>query len=331
MLVNFKLNKNNDITMKKKILYWLLGIVLVIIIALVGAGEYFLHYALHHDTSDYNVETEINIFKENYPYAANWMDSIRANNAFKDTVAINRDGHKVHAWYVASPDSTAHTAVIVHGYTANPFIMMMIGYMYNHDFHWNIVLPDNVAHGQSEGEWIQMGWKDRLDIMQWCRIAQSIFPETDEVVHGISMGAATTMCLSGEDTPDYIKAFVEDCGYSSVWDEYVGELKKRFNLPSFPLLNITSALCKLQFGWSFTEASPKNQVAKCEKPMLFIHGDNDDFVPTPMIDVVYAAKTKGKKDKWIAAGSAHAEAYKDHPAEYTAKVQEFLKDNGLAE
>ena len=39
------------------------------------------------------------------------------------------------------------------------------------------------------------------------------------------MGAATTMMTAGEDTPDQVKCFVEDCGYASVWDIFSNELK----------------------------------------------------------------------------------------------------------
>ena len=38
----------------------------------------------------------------------------------------------------------------------------------------------------------------------------------------------------------------------------------------------------------------------------------------------YDAKVKGYKEIWLAPGSAHAMAYKDHPAEYTAHVRSFL-------
>ena len=60
------------------------------------------------------------------------------------------------------------------------------------------------------------------------------------VVHGVSMGAATTMMVSGEELPPYVKCFVEDCGYTSVWDEFKGELKNQFGLPAFPLLDVAS-------------------------------------------------------------------------------------------
>ena len=58
--------------------------------------------------------------------------------------------------------------------------------------------------------------------------------------------------------------------------------------------------------------------------MLFIHGGNDDFVPTDDIYDNYEAKVKGYKEMWIAPGSEHAESYRDYPEEYTAHVRDFL-------
>ena len=103
----------------------------------------------------------------------------------------------------------------------------------------------------SEGDAIQMGRKDRLDALHWLKTFQ-----TDTmVVHGVSMGAATTMMLSGEKMPDGIKdlRFVEDCGYTSVWDEFAGQLEEQFGLPPFPLMHATSLLCQLCYGWNFSE------------------------------------------------------------------------------
>lgn len=184
-----------------------------------------------------------------------------------------------------------------------------------------------------------MGWKDRWDVVRWSEVADEIFSKsrgamqnmslkdthTQQVLHGISMGAATVMAVSGEKTPDYVKCFVEDCGYSSVWDEFAAQLKDQFGLPSFPLMNTTSRLCQLKYGWSFAEAQQIEQVRKSTKPMLFIHGDKDDFVPYRMLQPLYEAKTKGKKAIFIAKGSIHAMAYRDQHEEYTKVVKEFLQ------
>ena len=173
-----------------------------------------------------------------------------------------------------------------------------------------------------------MGWKDRLDVLRWISLAPEMFgtPASDMrlVVHGISMGAATTMCVSGEPTPRYVKCFVEDCGYTSVWDEFSNEISARFSLPDFPLMYTASWLVQVKYGWNFNEASPLKQVAKCQKPMLFIHGDNDTFVPTRMVYPLYEAKPQPKA-LWIAHGSKHADAYGDYKEEYTHRVLEFVK------
>ena len=72
-----------------------------------------------------------------------------------------------------------------------------------------------------------------------------------------------------------------------------------------------------------TEASALRQVAKCELPMLFIHGDADDFVPTRMVYPLYEAKP-GEKELWVVPGAAHAMSYRDNRAEYTRRVAEFV-------
>jgi fermentation-respiration switch protein FrsA (DUF1100 family) len=257
-----------------------------------------------------------------------WTDSIRADGVLKDTFILAEDGRRLHGYYLPRHPkhdtvSVARTALLIHGYRNCAIDMMHLVYMYHHSMGYNIVLPDLHAHGQSDGESIQMGWKDRLDALLWCRVADSLF-HTPMVVHGISMGAATTMMLSGEENlPTNITHFVEDCGYTSAWDEFRGELSNQFSLPAFPLLHITSLLCDAMYGWNFTEASALRQVAKCPRPMLFIHGDADDFVPTWMVHPLHEAH-QGQKQIWLTEGVDHALSYSRYPQEYTLLVRSFL-------
>ena len=187
---------------------------------------------------------------------------------------------------------------------------------------YNVVLPDLHAHGLSEGDMIQMGWLDRKDVLHWL----TIFQTDTMVVHGVSMGGATTMMLSAEEMPKGIKdlRFVDDCGYTSAWDEFTSELKNQFGLPPFPLMYTTSLLCKMRYGWSFSEASAIDAVRQSPYPMLFIHGDEDTFVPTEMVYRLYQAKPSNKK-LWIAPGAEHASSYLTHPDEYIRQLSDFLK------
>lgn len=302
------------------------AITLLLVVAIMGGSLYLVNYAL----VDVQRERDSDLAKalHDFPELKPWTDSLQAISALRDTFVAMPTGERAHALFVANPEAHGRTAVLVHGYGNNATSMLQIGRIYNKYLHCNILLPDLHGHGKSDGNDIQMGWKDRLDVMHWISLAPNIFHTPKDsmrlLVHGISMGAATTMCVSGEQTPEYVKGFVEDCGYTSVWDEFSHELGSRFSLPDFPLLYTASWLVEARYGWGFKEASPLTQVAKCRKPMLFIHGDNDTFVPTAMVYPLYKAKPS-PKELWIARGSKHAAAYGDHRQEYTQRVVKFAE------
>lgn len=306
---------------------WGTGIATVVIVVVLAlAGAYMLDYSLFPKMRHgHNLPWRLDNIISESPQLRPWADSLKHSHALHDTVVLMPTGERHHATYINASEPSRRVAVLVHGYRDNGMGMMHVASIYHH-MGYNILLPDLHAHGKSEGEGVQMGWKDRLDVMRWMAVADSLWGGTEGtamVLHGISMGAATVMCVSGERLPDYIKCFVEDCGYTSVWDEFGHELASQFHLPAFPLLYTTSLQCKLRYGWSFGEASPLRQVARCHKPMLFIHGDRDTYVPFAMMQRLYDAKPEPKQ-MWIARGSIHAMSFRDHPQEYARRVRLFV-------
>ena len=306
----------------KKVIIGVAIAVAVVVLVLVGGSIYMVNFAL--SPAEYNEQEEFAKYRETYPEMAVWLDSLNNVHALRDTSYIDSKGYRHFARFAFADSATTKTAVLVHGYTDSSVMMLCIGEMYHHRLGFNILIPDLYAHGNSEGDAIRMGWLDRLDILEWIRIANEIFGgNTQMVVHGVSMGAATTMMTSGENTPDFVKCFVEDCGYTSVWEEYVGQLKEQFGLPEMPLLYIASQVCQLRCGWSFKEASAIEAVKRCQLPMMFIHSDADTFVPFVMMEPLYQAKSE-PKEKWVTKDSSHAKSLKDHYEEYEPKVAAFV-------
>lgn len=334
--------------MMKKTVKYLFFTLVALCAILLCAGYYMLGYALKPDdlvTRSRNIPASYEYMFREYPELQPWVDSLQNVGALRDFFIENDRGETLHALYIAAARPTRKTAVIVHGYTDNSVRMLNIGYLYNRQLKYNVLLPDLHGHGMSEGNEVQMGWLDRLDVLEWTETADELFGRNNEtepgdstalrssstemVVHGISMGAATTMMVSGEVEhgmyqQPFIKCFVEDCGYTSAWDEFRGELKQQFHLPAFPLLHTASMLCRWEYGWDFREASALEQVRKCTLPMLFIHGDADTFVPTWMVYPLYEAKPQ-PKELWVVPGAAHAMSYKDYPREYTEHVKKFVE------
>ena len=193
------------------------------------------------------------------------------------------DGTELAAWYFAAPESTHDYAVCLHGYTDEPIGMARYVKRF-HDRGMNVLAPAARAHERSGGDYIGMGWPERLDVVAWIgRIVQAD-PEARILVFGESMGAATAMNVAGESLPANVKCIIEDCGYTSVWDEFSLQLKDVFGLPSFPLLDVANLVCNVRAGYDFHKASSVEQLKHATVPMLFIHGDQDTFVPYSMLD-----------------------------------------------
>lgn len=175
------------------------------------------------------------------------------------------------------------------------------------DLGFNVLLPDNRSHGESEGRWIGFGWQDRLDIIQWTEYLIKQDPDAQILLYGISMGAATVMMTLGEQLPPNVIAGIEDCGYSTVDEELAYQLHSLFHLPVFPLLSLVSLINRFRQGWGLKEADSRRQLGKNRLPVLFIHGDADTFVPSEMMAACYEAQA-GPKARLLVAGAQHGMA-----------------------
>lgn len=165
----------------KRIYKILLIIAAVILVVLTGASIYMLNYALGQDET-YSQDAEEAELKEKYPWTAEWVDSLLNNEVLKDTFIVNDKNEKLHAFYLSAKEPTKKTAVLVHGYKDCAFMMLRYGYIYNTSLNYNILVPDLHAHGLSEGKNIQMGWKDRLDVLRWISVADEVFGGNTKVV-----------------------------------------------------------------------------------------------------------------------------------------------------
>lgn len=237
----------------------------------------------------------------------------------------SQDHLQLNALYLPASTYTTKTVILAHGYSSKGVEMASHAKFFHETLGYNILLPDARGHGDSDGHYSGFGWHDRLDYLQWIDYLIAQNGEKEQIVLlGVSMGGATVMMVSGEKLPSQVKAIIEDCGYSSVDAQLSYQLKRMYKLPSFPLLQATSAMTKLKAGYDFYEASALNQVKKATVPMFFIHGDADTFVPTDMVYALYDQCASKKKDLWIVEGAGHAMAYSTAKDLYIQKINDFL-------
>ena len=160
-------------TMRKIGIASALGLVVLVVLGLYGASNYMLNYSLNYPKEErMTAEHWKNRMKKECPWMIGWMDSVYQHHCVRDTFVTMPSGYKAHAIYLYAPKPTEKTAVVVHGYQVRSEGMLHIAYLYNHDMGYNVLLPDLYGHGESEGDHIQMGWKDRWDVIRWSEIAK---------------------------------------------------------------------------------------------------------------------------------------------------------------
>ncbi len=237
---------------------------------------------------------------------------------------VSYDGLKLKGYYISAEAPTMRTTILSHGYSSKGLWMGLYAKLYNM-MGYNVLMPDSRGHGDSEGNYIGFGWVDRKDYLKWIDyVIKKTGPDAQIVLHGVSMGGATVLMTSGENLPSNVKAIVSDCAYTSVKDELSYQMKRMYRLPSFPLLNVTSLITKAKAGFTFEEASALKQVKKSKTPTLFIHGGNDEFVPTGMVNRLFDA-CNSEKELFIVPGAGHGAALNADPDGYIAKVKDFTE------
>jgi len=239
---------------------------------------------------------------------------------------VSHDGLTLYAAAYTQPSSS--WIIAVHGYTGNGAELTETAKQF-YELGFNVLLPDCRGHGKSEGDYIGMGWHDRMDIINWARQIAQWDPDCRIALYGLSMGASAVMMASGEDLPDNIKCVIEDCGYTSVEDEFSYHLKNSFKIPSFPILNTVDWICKTHAGFRFKEASALEQIKKCKLPVLFIHGEKDYFVPTEMVYRLYDA-AECEKELFVVPEAGHGVSGRVSRALYWEKIgaftEKYIKD-----
>ena len=230
---------------------------------------------------------------------------------------------QLHGYEAKNKKDSKVWVIAVHGYTDSAYFMVPAAKMFM-SYGYNVLMPDLRAHGKSDGKYIGMGWPDRLDILNWIDYLIATYGNIKIILYGISMGAATVMMTSGEKLSSNVRMVIEDCGYTSVWDEFAYELKYLFHMPTFPALYNANLITKIRAGYSLRKASAIKQIKKSVTPTLFIHGDQDKFVPTYMVDKLYDA-AKCPKEKLIIKNAGHAESQAVDSQKYWHTVRKFIK------
>ena len=255
-----------------------------------------------------------------------WLDT----QELEDIYITSHDSLPLHARILPADKPTDKVALCVHGYHSSARMDFGASIRFMHECGCNVLIPDDRAHGQSGGHFIGFSYLDRRDCISWCRYIEGRWGADCRILLvGISMGAATVLAASGDDSlPACVRGVLGDCGFCSGWDEFAYQMKKRYRLPTFPILHTADLMLRIFAGYSLRRDTAADMIKNTHIPLLIIHGRADDFVPTYMAEQLYGAAHCDKR-LLLVEGAVHGVSYCVAPELYRDAVRDLMERAGM--
>ncbi|MCZ8540161.1 alpha/beta hydrolase [Psychrobacillus psychrodurans] len=251
-----------------------------------------------------------------------WFNAVNKTEQWIES----KNGYSLKAIFV-EPLETNNYVVICHGVTENKINSLRFVRMFER-LGFNSVVYDHRRHGDSGGKTTSFGFYEKVDLQS---IVEAVRERAgkDAVlgIHGESMGAATTLLYAGSiiDDADF---YISDCAFSDFEQQVYHIMTQTTPLRTSLAIRFANLFLKLRDGYTLNLVSPIDVIDKIEKPVLFIHSLQDDFILPKMTEDLYEKKQGLKTLKLFDIGE-HAKSFNENSKEYEQVVADFLQENGL--
>lgn len=193
-----------------------------------------------------------------------------------------------------------------------------------HAIGYAVLLADSRAHGESGGELVTFGVRERRDVRVWrdwlgrqgCGWAAGV---------GASMGGSTLLLASASD-PRW-DAVVADSAFSSFRQVALDRVRKRVG-PGLGDAVVWSGLwyAGLRYGEWLWDADVEAEMVGVKARVLLIHGAVD--METPLEHTRRLARACRGCEVWVVDGAGHTESAGKDFGEYVRRIGVFLEGTG---
>ena len=250
-----------------------------------------------------------------------WIKEARAM-PHEDVTIQSFDGLTLRGrYYEYAPG--APIELMVHGYRGNSERDMGGGVNRSFRLGHSALVVDQRASGNSDGSVITFGIREHRDCLSWVDFMLKHFgPDVKIILTGISMGASTVLMAAGQKLPENVIGVLADCGFTSA-KEIMYVVIQKMNLPPKLLYPFVKLAARIYGGFDLEATSAIEAVKHCKVPVIFFHGEDDDFVPCQMSVRNYEACSAPKKLVTV-PGAGHGLSFPVAPKEYVKAAGDFF-------
>jgi fermentation-respiration switch protein FrsA (DUF1100 family) len=231
------------------------------------------------------------------------------------------DGTLICGWLARGERPEGPAVIIAHGHGASRHGSLAHAQLLYP--RYTVLMPDLRAHGGSAGRYTSIGYHERLDLIGSASYLRELGYGPIGVL-GISMGGAAAI-LAAADSPE-IDAVIADSSFAYLWRAVQRSARHRgYPRPiAAPLAYLACHTAALRLRYRRAFGDPVRAVAAmAPRPLLIIHGADDDLISVESAYQLYTAAGQGR-ELWILPKTGHARALEAAPEQYAERVLDFL-------
>jgi len=231
----------------------------------------------------------------------------------------SESGSLIHGW-LSIPDTPRGSVLLLPPVRANRTAMVPRA-KFLAGAEYATLLVDLQATGESPGDAITFGWRERLDVLASVRFLKEHVPEQPVAVIGWSLGGAAALLAT---PPLDVQAMVLEAVYPSI-DRAI-ENRLRMRLGSAGIFVSPLLLWQLgpRLGVPAEQLRPVDHIGRLRCPVLVIGGAEDRHTTEADTRLLFDA-ARPPKQLWLISAAAHVDFYDTARGEYQRRVLEFIR------
>lgn len=160
---------------------------------------------------------------------------------------------------------------------------------------YNILMPDNRGHGESEGNCATYGVKESGDVNQWLQLlCENYGTDSKIIVQGDTLGAADAL-MASPDYPEQVAFTVAESPIDNLYNAGEYLLKQQFT--SLPLLmQLADRYNYQQNQFHLSDVVTSEAVAQASTPLLMLCGRDDTIVDPANAETIKQAAQAAQTD-----------------------------------
>ena len=233
---------------------------------------------------------------------------------------VSHDGLRLHAYYLSA--DSQNTIIMMHGYRSGPAHEFAPMFRFYHELGYNLLVPDQRAHGKSEGKYLSFGILERLDVCRWAEYLNDRYAPKNIFLIGASMGGAAVCMATLLTLPENVRGVIADCPFTDPTAQFTYSMSFHTKVPAPPVLYFCSIWSRLLWHWKLEDVRIDDYSA-ARLPLLILHGSADPTVPHRMSEMIKEHYGGGLQYE-LFDDCPHIYAYLKDTPRYQRLVAEFL-------